>query len=123
MARSPMNERNQILDVRQTHRNSFKVIDSDFDRSQLFKSKKLKYYQQGKFSHVRRSGGRFISRGPKGQSGGAQREKLINFEMLDDSKMVVSFQGFFDTEIKEKIESVPNATYDHKNQVWIVPLE
>lgn len=62
-----------------------------------------------------------MTRGPKGSSN-IQGEKLINFEMLGGEKMAISFQGFYDNEIKERIKSVENAIYDSENRVWIVPV-
>jgi len=42
--------------------------------------------------------------------------------MIGPGQIAISFQGFFDNELKDLIKSMPNSRYESKSQVWILPI-
>ena len=42
--------------------------------------------------------------------------------MIGDNTIGVSFQGFFNDEIKDRIKKVPGAEYDFPNKIWKIPV-
>lgn len=56
------------------------------------------------------------------KSGGSSfgGEKLIYIELAGPNTYALKFEGFYDEELKNKIKSMPDTSYDGPNREWLV---
>lgn len=52
----------------------------------------------------------------------SNQEHLLCVEMIGDQTIGVSFLGFFNEEIKDKIKRIQGAEYDYPNKIWKLPF-
>ena len=78
----------------------------------------------------RKANSTFQSRGGRGGRGGYKKgnqsengERIMNIETLSLQEIGLTFQGFFDPNLKDLIKSLGYSKYDCDRKIWIIPKD